>query len=399
MALPSLLVEYKSQRFRLARRENYDAIRFHIASIRADDTILLQTNDLSTCNGSWVDISGPIWPVVQSSLQRLRVTVEPARQEERDPTELMIHVELRDLERTMSVRVTRSTTSTQLREMIQHDASVATQKYYVSLRGRGMPPGDPMFAWGLNAGSTESTVHLVLAMKGAKPVIYICPPAGRSIEAQVNLSLVPEWEFSAIYPVVPAKATPAKGQAVSWTVVTLPDGNLRQTQTGLNVSYLYWEADTTAVGLWSPPASLLANGTGQDIETFIPNRPSLHVSNSVLFSLQELMPYLDKALLALGLNTEARTSNHKNVAMRFLPQEAYGKAAPLDVQPKPDVVARIFMLFQGIEDADLQKWGGASKRAEEPVELWAEVVGIDKARVLDQSAFRVIEWGGMEVRG
>ncbi|KAH6906336.1 hypothetical protein BKA70DRAFT_1563678 [Coprinopsis sp. MPI-PUGE-AT-0042] len=117
--------------------------------------------------------------------------------------------------------------------------------------------------------------------------------------------------------------------------------------------------------------------------------------------------YLDKALLALGLHTEARTSvitywlpsfnKHKNIALRFLPQEAYERAAPLNVQPKPDVVARIFMLFQGIQDADLEDWHESSQRAGEPVEAWADVVGIDKTRVLDPSSFRVIEWGGMEI--
>jgi hypothetical protein len=91
-------------------------------------------------------------------------------------------------------------------------------------------------------------------------------------------------------------------------------------------------------------------------------------------------------------------NKHKNIALRFLPQHAYEKAAPLDVEPKPDVVARVFMLFQGVGDVDLEDWEGAAQRFKEPVERWADVIGIDKASVLDQSLFRVIEWGGMEVR-
>ncbi|KAH6904694.1 ubiquitin-domain-containing protein [Coprinopsis sp. MPI-PUGE-AT-0042] len=255
----------------------------------------------------------------------------------------------------------------------------------------------------------ESTIHLVLPLRGAKPVIYLYPPTGETVQARVHLSLAPEWEFSAIFPVVPAKREPIGGQTVSWTVQALPDGSLHETQTKMDVSYLYWEADTNAVGPLSPPPSPRANGSGHTIETFIPNQPSVNDLNSVLVPLKDLTPYLDKALFALGLHTEARTSfitywlpsfnKHKNIALRFLPQEVYEKAAPLDVQPKPDVVARIFMLFQGIEDADLEYWRGAAQRAEESVETWAEVVGIDKARVLDPSSFRVIEWGGMEVRG
>ncbi|KAH6904681.1 hypothetical protein BKA70DRAFT_1431978 [Coprinopsis sp. MPI-PUGE-AT-0042] len=486
MALPSLLVEYESLQFRIVRREDYDdliqAIRFHFASIKADDTIQLQTNDLSTSNGQWVDISGPIWPFVQSSLKRVRLTVQPESQEHGDLAEtFMIHVELQEGGRTIAARVEKSITASQLWKMFQGQAGTQTWCCRISLNGANMDFNTPMAAHGLRANSTvviaegnwqvfvktltgrtitfraeptdtvesfktqiqakegipqdqqrlifagrqlevhgkrsllsygvqnESTLHLCLRLRGDKPVIYVYPPAGKTVEAQVNLSLVPEWEFSATYPVVPAKARPAGGQTVSWKVQTLPDGSLRDTQTGMDVSYLYWEADTTAVGLLSPPASPLANGIGQALEKFIPNRPTLNDSNSVVLPLQELTLYLDKALLALGLHTEARTSfitywlpsfnKHKNVALRFLPQEAYEKAAPLDVQPKPDIVARIFMLFQGIEDADLENWDGVVERAKEPVELWAEVIGIDKARVLDHSAFRVIEWGGMEVCG
>ncbi|KAH6886076.1 ubiquitin family-domain-containing protein [Coprinopsis sp. MPI-PUGE-AT-0042] len=503
MALPSLLVEYNSQQFRLARRENYDAIRFHFVSVKADDIIQLQTNDLATCNGRWVDISGPIWPFVHPSLQRLRVKlvkVEPVRRANRVPTEnLMIHVELQHLGRMVPVRIQRSTTPIQLQQMLQEQAGIAAQQYRVTFNGMDMPPGDPMFARGVRANATlilsraatpcqtetpgslgpnrsfqvmiqssdpaeasfpveveshntietlkakiegrtamppneqwllhsgrqledhrtlsdyglqrGATIELVSIMnlKIGKPVIYVFPPTGITIEARVQLSLVPEWEFSAIYPVIPAKRGPIGGQTVSWIVQALPEGSLRETQTGLDVSYLYWEAATKVLDLWSPPPSPLANGSVHTVETFIPNHPTLNDSSSVLVSLQELTPYLDKALLALGLHTEARTSfitywlpsfnKHKNVALRFLPQEAYEKAAPLDVQPKPDVVARIFMLFQGIEDADLEYWRGAAQRAEESVEVWAEVVGIDKARVLDPSSFRVIEWGGMEVRG
>ncbi|KAH6904693.1 hypothetical protein BKA70DRAFT_1565659 [Coprinopsis sp. MPI-PUGE-AT-0042] len=450
MELPSLLVEYNSQLFRLSRRENYDhliqTIRFHFASIKADDAIQLQTNDLSTCNGQWVDISGPIWPFVQSSLQRLRVTVEPTRQTNRGATDaLMIHVELQDHGRTIPVRVQRSATVAQLLQMIQDQTGVAvTQNHRVSLNGVTMPPGQLMIARGLSVNATLVVARSVATLQLAQvpgpqipgnigPIrsfhVRIQPldPTRPSFPVELESSStidnlksriqdmegIPqtnnEWEFSAIYPVVPAKAEKAGGQTLTWTVTTLPDGSLRETQTGMDVSYLYWEADTTAVSVWSPPPSPLASESGHTIETFIPNRPSLHDLNSILVPLHELTPYLDKALLAMGPHTEARTSfitywlpsfnKHKNIVLRFLPQEAYEKAAPLDVQPKPDVVARIFMLFQGVEDADLEHWRGAVQKAEEPAEVWANVVGIDKACVLDPSSFRVIEWGGMEVRG
>ena len=88
---------------------------------------------------------------------------------------------------------------------------------------------------------------------------------------------------------------------------------------------------------------------------------------------------------------------HTHVALRFLDQVAYAHAAPLDVSPKPDIVTRIFMLFRGVKEADLAEWEGAQAKAAEPAEMWREVVGVNLGETLDESLFRVIEWGGMEV--
>jgi len=80
---------------------------------------------------------------------------------------------------------------------------------------------------------------------------------------------------------------------------------------------------------------------------------------------------------------------HKHVALRFLPQAAYARAAPLTTTPAPDVVNRVFMLFKGVKDLTAE-WAKIS-----PAE-WASIVGIDD-RVHNTELFRVVEWGGMEV--
>ncbi|EUC55114.1 ubiquitin-60S ribosomal protein L40-1 [Rhizoctonia solani AG-3 Rhs1AP] len=45
----------------------------------------------------------------------------------------------------------------------------------------------------------ESTVHLILKVRGGKPVIYLIPPSFTS-DIQVRLSLTRSWDFSEIYP-------------------------------------------------------------------------------------------------------------------------------------------------------------------------------------------------------
>ncbi|KAG1803374.1 hypothetical protein EV424DRAFT_1544890 [Suillus variegatus] len=87
---------------------------------------------------------------------------------------------------------------------------------------------------------------------------------------------------------------------------------------------------------------------------------------------------------------------HEYVALRFVPQAAFERAASLHISPQPDVVTRIFMLFKGIRE-DLANWTNARIQAEKDVAWWVNVIGVDPARAGDVTLFRVLEWGGMEV--
>ena len=70
------------------------------------------------------------------------------------------------------------------------------------------------------------------------------------------------------------------------------------------------------------------------------------------------------------------------------------------VSPAPDVVTRVFMLFRGVAADDLELWEQAAARAsaEDGATFWTRVVGVDMARASDRGLFRVLEWGGMEVK-
>ncbi|KIM37626.1 hypothetical protein M413DRAFT_30812 [Hebeloma cylindrosporum] len=252
------------------------------------------------------------------------------------------------------------------------------------------------------------TLFLVLGLIGGKPVIYLFSPA--TIEAGVKLSLLPQWSLSAIYPVVPIKPRTAhSNEQVAWRVRTHSNGDLTELTTGLDVAYLFWEAHTDATLPLSPPASpILGESRRGLVENFNPNEAALNNENSVVMPVAKITPYLDKALGSFGLHTEARTSfitywlpsmlKHKHLAFRFLPQASYEKAAPLEISPSPDVIARVFMIFQGVPEEELHGWAAASSRASEDVAYWRKVVGVDLERTLNANLFRVLEWGGMEVR-
>jgi ubiquitin C len=90
---------------------------------------------------------------------------------------------------------------------------------------------------------------------------------------------------------------------------------------------------------------------------------------------------------------------HEYVALRFVAQSSYEKAAQMRISPTPDVVTRVFMLFRGVSPDDLGFWAPAAARAtaEDGATFWTEIVGVDAMRASDRTLFRVLEWGGMEV--
>ena len=70
----------------------------------------------------------------------------------------------------------------------------------------------------------------------------------------------------------------------------------------------------------------------------------------------------------------------------------------MNVSPTPDVITRVFMLFRGIEEDQLSEWDEARLRAEHNVSFWAKVVGVDVERASNPGLYRILEWGGMEIR-
>lgn len=243
-----------------------------------------------------------------------------------------------------------------------------------------------------------------------KPVIYLYPPF-RLPEVSVELLLTSSWSFSAIYPLPHTAMTSDEkripAQSLTWIVEAEPDGKLVDKTSGVEVAYLYWEA-TANSRLVTPDASR-ATTPVEDIETFDPARPSLSPGNSILLPIGKIPSYLDTALKALTLHTEARTSfitywlpsllKHEYIALRFITQSSYEEAARMRVSPTPDVVTRVFMLFRGVRSDDVALWAPAAARAtaEDGTTFWSNVVGVDAVRASDRTLFRVLEWGGMEV--
>jgi len=183
--------------------------------------------------------------------------------------------------------------------------------------------------------------------------------------------------------------------------------------TGLEVTYLFWEALTNHSYKSqlpnSSPASRPSTPTpAADSAAFDPVNATLSDDDSVLVRVADISPYLDTCLKTLGLHTEARTSfithwlpsllKHEFVALRFVPQNSYSQAASMTVEPSPDVIVRVFMIFKGVLAEEIGVWSSARARVQEDVSEWRKVVGLPEVDQLQEKLlFRVLEWRGMEV--
>ncbi|KAI1796964.1 hypothetical protein LXA43DRAFT_496371 [Ganoderma leucocontextum] len=241
-----------------------------------------------------------------------------------------------------------------------------------------------------------------------KPVVYLFPPQALP-EVAITIHLVPQWSFTHIYPLVDPKREEDGRQAITWTVSASPDGTLVEKHTGLELSYLFWEAAAHRAAPPSPPLSLAGSNAvapSHDHDHFDPAYPLLDPCSptAVLLPFDELLPYLDGVLKALTLHTAARNdfitywlpllAKQPFVALRFLPQPVYERAAGLVVRPAPDVITRVMMLFRGVPAADADVWSAARNRVGQVD--WAAVVGVEP-EAADERRFRVLEWGAIEV--
>ena len=88
------------------------------------------------------------------------------------------------------------------------------------------------------------SLNSLVRASGRKPVIYLYPPSSLT-DVTVELALTSSWRFSAVHPPPMTTVPPGEphtAQSLTWTVAAEPNGTLVDKTSGMEVSYLYWEA-------------------------------------------------------------------------------------------------------------------------------------------------------------
>ncbi|GAA6040954.1 hypothetical protein NBRC10512_006665, partial [Rhodotorula toruloides] len=310
-----------------------DQIVRHLQGAQGYRTLFVER---SCTGGRWVTVTEGAWErqfeVWEDDLPLFRITmVCPAPVADKHRT---ISIAVKTLTgKTIYVSIESCATVWALKAVLEGSEGMPPGQQRLIFAGRQLEERETLGRYGITDGAV---LHLVLRLRGDKPVIYLFPPTPLD-SASVSLTLAPEWHFSAFYPVVdPVKGVQGETSA-SWTVSARPDGSLVDLASGLELKYLFWEAEaykTTS----SAPSHLV----------FDPSNPLLDASNGCALPFAAFLAHLDKTLAALSLHTAARNfiaywlshftrirNAGQHIGFLFLVQSDYERAARLDVNPMP----------------------------------------------------------------
>lgn len=181
--------------------------------------------------------------------------------------------------------------------------------------------------------------------KKEKPVLYLYP----EVETAVEVSLDMPDELICSYPMYNN----------GWKVVAHPDGKIIDTSDGKEYSYLFWESESS-------------------YEWKIPNGFVIEGSNTAEF-LQDKLSYMGltpREYNEFIVYWLPRMEQNKYNLIHFANVE-YSEMIKLNIDPKPDSVIRIFMVYKGLDDT---------------MEIEEQVINKSV-----RNGFTAVEWGGTEV--
>ncbi len=181
------------------------------------------------------------------------------------------------------------------------------------------------------------------AYESGKPVIYLYPTK----ETKVTVKIAPKQVANSI---------PTYNNG--WQVMAYPDGHLVNLSDQKTYPYLFWDGPSY--------------------------KPTVDKTKGFVIATSEIEKFLAEKLTAQGLKQSEysefidywapRMKSKAYVYVYFMPQTDYDKLVPMNIEPWPDTIVRIYMLFKSLD---------------QPINVEPQVFN-PPAR----NGFTVIEWGG-----
>ena len=178
-----------------------------------------------------------------------------------------------------------------------------------------------------------------------KPVIYLYPEK----ETEVSVKLDFDGKLTYTYPAI----------GNGWKVLAKPDGTLTNLADGSTHYYLFWEG--TARPKWTYEKGFVVKGS--ETEKFL--RESLAKMGLTPREYNDFITYW-----------VPKMQDNKYNLISFSGEE-YSEIAKLTVEPKPDTVIRIHMMWKALD---------------EPVDIEPQVLPTYRRK-----GFTLVEWGGTEI--
>ncbi|KAL7424614.1 hypothetical protein Q5752_000298 [Cryptotrichosporon argae] len=267
------------------------------------------------------------------------------------------------------------------------DASTFAQRF----AGRQLGPNEVLTKFVVH---DKNTARLLFRPRAVRPRVDMLFPEEQSMEVTLSVA---DWTVTTAYPMTALVPDGAR-QKLRWFLRVKPGGAVEDLLTGTEASGLFVEM----VPAPKPRPATAVDPNGP----LIPAWPDIRPLNAWCLPQTIFVPHIDRILQSLGLPAESRTAmitawlpgitRHKHIAYRILSKDQLAPSSALTIIPPPQALIRVFVLFRGVPDAELKDWESRGVVHAEMGLDWRDAVGYTPA-MADESLFRVVEYGAMEV--